>query len=173
MWRARSSLVKTHGGVEWTRSVTSSATARAWALTDVKSAPPVRPGAPSFGRAIGESPQWSHEEGELSTAQRRAGLLQHDLIEKKKMQNEARIVSDMEGKFFARPEPEAGIVEAPARGNSRGHTQSNVHVMEEGGDMPASSLHTAAQDSLMDDDGGPTKAPSRYSPRGSYIDVRA
>ncbi len=50
---------------------------------DAKNAPAVRPGVPSFGRPVGESPRFSHNDEELSTAQR-AGLLRSDLDEQRK-----------------------------------------------------------------------------------------
>lgn len=154
--------------------------------TDVKSAPPVRPGAPSFGRPVGESPRFNHDEAELSTAQK-VGLIQTDLTEQKKLRTESKIASDMANQFF-RPEPLApgakpavpepprgkiGVPEAP-QGKKTAHPPAavpapDVHMSDE----TAISAHSPVEESLINDDSGVSRAPSRYSPRGSYIDVRA
>lgn len=139
------------------------------ASTDVKNAPAVRPGAPSFGRPIGESPRVSHEDGELSTAQR-TGLLRDDLAEQKKLRLESKVALDTSNQFFNRPENLIPTNKIPAP-ESQG--KSNAPVIRAMDEEPIPA-HSGMEESLIEGDVGESRpSPSRYSPRGSYIDVRA
>src|ERR1700733_4595283 len=76
---------------------------------DAKSAPPVRPGTPTFGRSVGESPHANHSE--MSTAER-VGQIRSDLAEQKRMRAESKIATDMNEQFFFKPEENAKISSA-------------------------------------------------------------
>jgi hypothetical protein len=120
--------------------------------TDMKNAPPVRPGMPSFGRPVGTSTRIEHPE--LSTAQR-AGLLRDEMADEKKMRIEAKAASDVSAKFFARPEEEFATERVSAHEQTLANLNRDRAESELGGDEII-----IAQ-------------PSKFTPRGSHIDVRA
>lgn len=131
---------------------------------DAKSAPPVRPGAPAFGRAVGESPRGGHDE--LSTAQR-VGIIRSDMIEDKKARAESKIASEMAEKFFFRPQDmKSGAVSASAVGKMKDIEDA---IPEE----PLLHASSARTEALINGEDANLKIPSKYSPRGSFIDVRA
>jgi hypothetical protein len=128
---------------------------------DAKSAPPVRPGTPTFGRAVGESPHGGRNE--MSTAQR-VGIIQSDMAEQKKMRAESRMAEDMTAQFFFKPEEKANV------GSS---AKGKVKMQDEPIEEPGIRATSARVESLQNGDDMAVQAPSKFSPRGSYIDLRA
>lgn len=122
------------------------------ASTDLKSAAAVRPGAPSFGRPMGQST--AANTGGPTTAER-AVALHNEQIGKKKTGGD-QVVQAMADSFFmgriARPmdeqigEVSAGPVEVPEDADQPAPQEPAVQVSEQ---------------------------PSGYKPRGSFVDVRA
>jgi hypothetical protein len=110
---------------------------------------------------VGESPAGSHNE--LSTAQR-VGLIQSDIAEQKKMRAESKIATDMETNFFFQPGEKANIGSA-----AKDKIKIEGDVMEE----PSIRATSARTELLKTGDEMEMQAPSKFSPRGSYIDVRA
>lgn len=123
------------------------------ASTDLKNAAPVRPGAPSFGRPIGEST--AANPSATSTAAK-AVAIHKEMEEAKKARADGAIVQQMADQFFmnrmrkedevqAAPEVSAPVHSAPAD--------------EDGGEVS----------------GDPTLGdpPKGFKPRGSFVDVRA
>lgn len=131
---------------------------------DAKSAPPVRPGAPAFGRTIGESPRAGHDE--LSTAQR-VGAIRSELLEDKKARAESKIASDMAEKFFFRPQD--------MKSGAASVATSKMKEIEPEEAIPEPLVHatSARTDSLINGEDAELKIPSKFAPRGSFIDVRA
>ncbi len=111
---------------------------------DLKNAAPVRPGAPSFGRPVGESTAVSHSP--VSTAAR-AAALHAEITEQRRAHGPDKIVQQMSDQFFMsrirRPEEDVETVSPDARMEAE---MAEAPEMEE---------------------------PVEYTPRGSYIDVRA
>jgi hypothetical protein len=130
------------------------------ASVDLKNAPAVRPGTPSYGRPIGESP--ATPERTLSTASR-AAALQTQLNEHRHSDND-RVVQQMADQFFMsrirRPQEEHEF--APSRFET-------AHGSAADADMEPGEGHTAAADA----DDVVQRQPEGYKPRGSYVDVRA
>lgn len=114
------------------------------ASTDLKNAAPVRPGTPSFGRPVGEST--SPGAHQASTAAR-AVALHNELLERKKVSGPDEVVQHMADQFFmtriARPTEDNDVHVAPP-----------VQMEESEADTEA-------------------EGPKGYTPRGSYVDVRA
>jgi hypothetical protein len=135
---------------------------------DAKSAPPARPGTPTFGgRGVAESPHGRHDH--LSTAQR-VGILRNHLLEERKLQEENRIASDMAEKFFFKPEEMKGAAISSAHGKVKAEAEAQEEVAPEEPTVHATSARTEA---LINNEDADLKAPSRFAPRGSYVDVRA
>jgi hypothetical protein len=126
------------------------------ASVDLKNAPAVRPGTPSYGRPIGESP--ASPERTLSTASR-AAALQTQLSEHRHSDND-RVVQQMADQFFMsrirRPQEEHEF--APSR----------FEASAADSDMELGEAHTASAESP-----DAAQQPEGYKPRGSYVDVRA
>lgn len=131
------------------------------AATDLKQAAPVRPGAPDFGRPVGNStPAPLNRE---STAQK-AVAIQNEMNLAKKQAAEDRTIQRMADEFFMskirRPEPEpvhAEIITAP-----------DVAPIKPADGQPA-PIKAASPDEA-DEAEPPRKQP--YTPRGSFVDVR-
>ncbi len=122
------------------------------AATDLKNAAPVRPGAPSFGRPIGEST--SANPGSGTTASR-AVALHNEMQETKKQNTQSRIVQDMADKFFL----------------SRGReAEDEVAAKPPDGVVPvkASPVESEGDEVAIE-----IEQPAGYKPRGSFVDVRA
>ena len=122
---------------------------------DSKSAAPSRTGMPSFGRPAGESTPALQKS--TSTAQR-AVALHNGMTEAKKAVSQDRIISKMADDFFM----------------SKG-AGKEVPV-EEMLPMPMVTKEVANTDELvaLDAEGSSVEAPARpYTPRGSFVDVRA
>ncbi len=64
---------------------------------EVQNAPPIRPGAPSFGQPIGEVTLAQRKD--LSTAQK-ANILREQMLEDKKRLKEKQDIEDLSAKFF-------------------------------------------------------------------------
>ena len=99
----------------------------------------------------------------MSTAQK-VGAIQNDLLEQKKMRAESRIASDMETQFFFKPEEKANI-----GSGVKGKLKIEDDVIEE----PSIHATSARTEALRNGDDMEIQAPSRFTPRGSYLDVRA
>lgn len=133
---------------------------------DLKSASAVRPGAPSFGRAIGASP--ASTERETTTASR-AVALHNAIVEKRRNEIEDRVVSNLADKFFMsrarRPEEtEAPAVEVVVNPSM---PQQTAPIEDQAGKTVPVEAKAMAEDAL------PEEQPEGYTPRGSFVDVRA
>lgn len=125
------------------------------AAVDLKNAAPVRPGTPSFGRPVGESTALSSS---ASTTASRAVALHNEIVEQKKANSQERIVQNMADQFFMsrmrRPDDmtteESISVSAPAVG-----------------DKPPAPAEESTESEPV------ATAPQGYTPRGSFVDVRA
>lgn len=120
------------------------------ASTDLKSAPAVRPGAPSFGRPVGESPSAPERAG--TTASRAVAL--HSEMEQKRANSKDGVVAEMADQFFMsrirRPDDEGEGAIPGVDGKERGEDEVSANAVE-----------------------GELKQPSGFKPRGSYVDVHA
>jgi hypothetical protein len=129
------------------------------ASTDLKSAGAVRPGALSFGRPVGESPQVNDRVE--STASRAAGI-QSELNEARKQRSNDRVVSEMADQFFMtrvqRPPDEIAAPAAPKARMSAAQEDASDAMDEISGDRQA---------------GAEIGQPSGFVPRGSYVNVKA
>jgi len=131
---------------------------------DAKSAPAIRPGIPAFGRTVGESPAGNHNE--LSTAEK-VGLIRSDIAEQKRMRAESKIASDMNEQFFFKPEANGKIASAQTpKGKIRIEEDSEL-------EEPTVRATSARTETLINNEDADLKAPSRFAPRGSYVDFRA
>jgi hypothetical protein len=134
--------------------------------TDLKNAPAVRPGTPSFGRPIGNSSQGENDS--LSTAQR-ATLLKDDMIEQKRARAESKIAQDSSARFFLGQEEmgRPAAVVAPAKGT--------VKMEEQELEMePLAHPLSARTEALVEEgDQGEARRFNRFTPRGSIVDVHA
>jgi hypothetical protein len=127
------------------------------ASTDLKSSAPLRPGTPSFGRAVAESQVAQREQHQALAAERgttasRAVAL-HNEMEQKRNGGKDAVVAQMADSFFMtrirRPEPEEDSAIPGATASERE------------GDLSAEAI----------DEG--VKQPSGFKPRGTYVNVQA
>jgi hypothetical protein len=130
------------------------------ASADLKSSGAVRPGALTFGRPVGESPQ-VNDRGE-TTAARAAGI-QNEMNEMRKARSSDHAVADMADQFFMtrmrRPEEEIAAPPAPQRARVAAAKEDASDAMDEiSGDQQA---------------GVEVGQPQGYVPRGSYVNVKA
>ncbi|MGE0526160.1 MAG: hypothetical protein AB7G93_20145 [Bdellovibrionales bacterium] len=131
------------------------------ASVDLKSMAPVRPGAPSFGGPVGTSTAGNSES--LSTA-RKALALHSQMEEAKKVRGEDQTVQILADQFFMsrirRPPDE----EITAPGNQPSPLQDPVTapIVDTGSGAVPSEEPIQNQSQT-----------SGYTPRGSYVDVRA
>lgn len=120
------------------------------ASTDLKNAAPVRPGAPSFGRPVGESTAATPSAG---TTAAKAVAIQKEMDEAKKTHAQSAIVQQMADSFFLnRVRREDDKLAPPADGKAPIHA---APVENEDGEVEVEA------------------PPSGYTPRGSFVDVRA
>ncbi|MGE4130800.1 MAG: hypothetical protein AB7F86_04135 [Bdellovibrionales bacterium] len=134
--------------------------------TDLKNAAPVRAGAPGFGRPVGESTASSGSN--LSTAQR-AVALHNEIMDEKKARSEDRVIQHMADQFFLSRvrRPQDPSEQAPVVG---------VDAPEGGAPVKAAPPLAEESETETSEDAGevPTEAPAaRFTPRGSFVDVRA
>lgn len=122
------------------------------ASVDLKSSSAVRPGTPSFGRPIGESPAALDREG--TTASRAAAL--HAQMSDRRTGGPDRVVEQIADQFFIN-RLQAPKVEAAEPKVSAKDVEELAVDLEDGAQVQAEQI---AQ-------------PSGYTPRGSYVDVRA
>ncbi|MBX3022572.1 MAG: hypothetical protein KF799_12945 [Bdellovibrionales bacterium] len=135
---------------------------------DLKSSSAVRPGTPSYGRPIGEASASPEREG---TTASRAAALNLQLREQRRSSVQDRVVENMADQFFMSRirRPEDNQVSLPKTGQIVGQEPVNGIEM---GTSPETRNAGEAQNAnieaheVMD-------APEDYTPRGSYIDVRA
>lgn len=147
------------------------------ASVDLKNSSAVRPGMPSYGRPVGEASVRIEREG--TTASRAAELnLQ---LKDQRRSSQDRVVEQMADAFFMNrttraPEPvtampKEGVVSVP--GGKRAVAPKDTVKSEDllanavPADEKAVALEAAAEAHEVID------APEEYTPRGSYVDVRA
>lgn len=131
--------------------------------TDLKSSAPVRPGAPSYGRPVGET---APQVDRLSSTASRAVAIHNEMMENKRSSRQNEVVSQMADQFFMsrvrRPQEEDQVklgvspeVVAPA----------SERVAPNGGGVDSEVEATQAPQEDM--------PPVGFTPRGSFVDVRA
>ena len=149
------------------------------ASTDLKSASAVRPGAPAFGRPVGESPS-SADRGE--TTAMRANAIQNELTENKRANSQDRVVQNMSDNFFmtrirgGAPEVEAGKATMPAKEvEMRAPRENEVEGEEKAIAAPAKADASSTTDELVLGDmrSNEVTQPIGYTPRGSFVNVHA
>lgn len=119
---------------------------------DTTKAPPIRPGIPSFGRPVGNGIQG--DVPALSTAQK-AGIINQELNDEKKARTEARLRMELNNPFFTRGDVKTSLPnEVPLEGAS---------------DVEIPAKMTMAE---MESDGQDVEL-SRFTPRGTLVDIRA
>lgn len=122
---------------------------------DVKGAAAVRPGAPSFGRPMGES---SAGPGQSETTAARAVAIHNEMNEAKKLRTQDNSVVALADQFFMsrirRPDDEVSVAvpTAPQKAIAK---PAPIEI-----DAPELDAAELAQ-------------PSEYVPRGSYVNVHA
>ncbi len=130
------------------------------AVADLKSGSAVRPGAPSYGRPVGESTQG---EPKRMTTAARAAAMHNSILEGNRAVSHERAISKLADDFFMsrvrRPDDQSEI-ETDSRINLPGSTSL----------VPAEQLEAAAEEGVVEEVEVP---PQEYTPRGSYVDVRA
>ncbi|MGZ3721311.1 MAG: hypothetical protein ACXVA9_00190 [Bdellovibrionales bacterium] len=128
------------------------------ASVDLKSAGAVRPGALTFGRPVGESPQVM-DRGETTAS--KVTNLQNEMNEAKKQRSDDRVATQMADSFFMtrirRPDDE---IAAPAVPKTKLSAKASVE--------------TEAIDEISGEEqsGVEIAQPSGFVPRGSYVNVR-
>lgn len=124
--------------------------------TDLQSAPPARPGSPTFGRPVGES-TLAHRK-DLTTAQK-ANMLREQMLEDKKAWKEQEAVQNIANKFFMNQIEQRNAVQAsPAQGVQIPGESVSVSVPVEEATPEISEL---------------TQEEMKYMPKGSYLDRSA
>lgn len=119
---------------------------------DLKGSSAVRPGAPTFGRPVGESPGTMDRES--TTASRAAAL--HAQMSDRRTGGPDQVVAQMASQFFTNrlaPKGPAAETEEPKIADVEGLAAE----MDDGAQVEGERM---AQ-------------PSGFTPRGSYVDVRA
>lgn len=129
---------------------------------DNKNAAPARPGMPAFGRPAGETTAASPKQS--STASR-AVALHNGIQEAKKAMSQERVIANMADQFFmSRVRRPAEEVQAPMP--QVGEELEVVAATPAGKSTNELTLGSMAAPAEAD-------APQEYTPRGSYVDVRA
>ena len=131
------------------------------ASVDLKSASAVRPGAPSFGRAVGES---SFTPGRETSTAARATAIAAQMNERRS--SAERVVDEMAERFFmSRMRTPEDVVERSTEAAVSGPVESS-----------GAEEVVAAADEEFEAEPVPTEDSARrargYMPRGSFIDVR-
>lgn len=121
--------------------------------TDLQNSPPVRPGAPSFGRPLGEVTLAQRKD--LTTAQK-ANMLREQMIEDKKRFREQQMVEDLTNRFFMNQIDQRAIMPQQA--------QAEVPIQLE--EMDGQPVEEASFDNLSQEE-------MRYMPKGYYLDRSA
>jgi hypothetical protein len=138
---------------------------------DVKSSSAVRPGALSFGRDVGTSTGPNDPAG--TTASRAASLQSQMAEQRRSASDKEKMVAQMSDSFFMsrmrRPEDGPGVdVRGPKRGEVLAKaTQARAEAADEEVESSREDMNLAG---LEPDE---KVQPSGYTPRGSYVDVRA
>jgi hypothetical protein len=126
------------------------------ASVDLKGAAPARAGAPSFGRPVTES---SAVRNAMATTAERASALHNEMTEAKKVMSSDRTISNLADQFFMSRvrRPEEMQAQGPGASES---ASASVH------DAPADepTLSSGPADETVE---------AAYTPRGSFVDVRA
>jgi hypothetical protein len=134
------------------------------ASTDLKSAAAVRPGAPSFGRPMGQSTSAGPS---AQTTAEKAVALHNDMLAKKKTGGD-QIVQSMADSFFMNRISRSTENEP---GSNPGEVQAGPVEMPEDGIAVPIPTDQLVKASASDDD--VIDQPPGYKPRGSFVDVRA
>lgn len=124
---------------------------------DLKSGQAARPGAPTFGRPVGESPTPSHRE---ETTAERAVAIQQEMADQKKQASidKEKIVAQMSENFFM------SRLRRPAEPVSAKAPEVSAQ------DVDIDDIDADSRRSEPEDISAPPKG---YTPRGSYVNVRA
>ncbi len=131
------------------------------ASTDLKNSPAVRPGAPSYGRPVGET---APKVDRLSSTASRAVALHNEMIENKRTSRHTEVAAQMADQFFMNRLPRESLdeaISAPAPGVGAAPPKGIAPTVEA---LKTTALEPMAEDSLP---------PPGFTPRGSYVDVRA
>lgn len=139
------------------------------ASVDLKSSSAVRPGTPSYGRPVGETATSYQPEG--TTASRAAAL--NAQLRDQRRTGPDRTIEGLADSFFMsrirRPEdnqqPQAGVPAAPGKTAGPGKVAA-PEVKEMASAEDAQEANLEAHDAV-------DSAPEEYTPRGSFVDVRA
>lgn len=145
------------------------------ASVDLKSSSAVRPGMPSYGRPVGEASVRIERDG--TTASRAAELNLQMKDNRRSAQD--RVVEQMADKFFMSrtnrlPEigtamPKDGVDEISVPGIKQ---PVKAEAMKAAPDLEDADAKSVALDSTAEAH-ETIDAPEEYTPRGSYVDVRA
>lgn len=132
------------------------------ASVDLKNAAPVRPGTPGFGRPVGESTTVNSRG--TSTADR-ALAIHKEMNERKMANTEQTVVQNLAEKFFMERmrHPQLEDVVAPGIGQA-----PSLEV-----EAPVEAAAPSDEAEVSEPPESVTPPEQRYTPRGSYIDVRA
>lgn len=135
---------------------------------DAKGSSAVRPGAPSYGRPIGESPQPSMQ---TESTAARAVALHNEMLDAKRARSQDHVVTALADQFFMsrirRPEDEVALqpqtqqLQAPRKGAAKALAEAAEEQPDE------EQMVSAERDSAE------AAQPSGYVPRGSYVNVHA
>jgi hypothetical protein len=146
------------------------------ASTDPKSASAVRPGTPTYGRPVGESPEPSEKYG---TTASRAVALHNDQLDHRRTAKQDEVAAQMADSFFMtrirRPQEQETEMEDMQPVSPRRQAGPPVGVKNPkpiaGGvhGMAAAATAQSAEEAEAGDD----RPPVGFTPRGSYVDVRA
>lgn len=140
---------------------------------DVKSAAPVRPGTPSFGRPVGTSTAGTQDF--MTTAQKATELMTQQEEKRAREMKNAQLVQHAADQFFM----------SKGRSLAKSSEGRETEPRSEIGAMPRMDLKPPALSNQVSVDGPrevggemPSEPelispPEKYTPRGSYIDVRA
>lgn len=122
------------------------------ASVDLKGSAPIRSGTPSFGRPVMES---SSVRGGVGTTADRAVAIHNEMTEAKKVMSSDRTISNLADQFFM------SRVRRPEEQQVQGPPSVDDVVTP----VPVDALATLPSEELAE--------ATAYTPRGSYVDVRA
>lgn len=120
--------------------------------TDLQNSPPVRPGAPDFGRPLGEVTLAQRKD--LTTAQK-ANMLREQMIEDKKRHKEQQMVEDLTNRFFMNQIDQRAITPGET------HMEIPIQIEEMEDQSGEASFDDLSQEEM------------KYMPKGYYLDRSA
>lgn len=133
------------------------------ASTDLKNAAPVRPGAPAFGRPMGEST--AINSSALTTAAR-AVALHNEIVEGKKARPGEEVIQGMANDFFMNRIRQPELATSPV-GTDVSAAEGLSAPSGTTAIKPVAGKTDSSEPNNTDDDD------VRFTPRGSFVDVRA